>query len=125
MKSSSFLCGVLLGAVAAVWASRRRAGSGLMSLMSGASTALKFSEKPDKSDQVTNYSSSSSAHDQNLNKGPVSSAQEYPSSVPSSATNHSKEHNLKQITDFIKGNADVRKEVEAILKETNTVIPGI
>ncbi|MNI45333.1 hypothetical protein D3C73_997540 [compost metagenome] len=53
------------------------------------------------------------------------SAQEYPSPVSSSATDHSKEHNLKQITEFIRGNADVRKEVEAILKETNSAIPGL
>ncbi|MNN63249.1 hypothetical protein D3C81_1786140 [compost metagenome] len=93
--------------------------------MSGASTALKFAEQPDKNDQGTNSHSTSYAFDQNSNKGPITSAQEYPSSVSSAATNHSKEHSLKQITDFIKGNPDVRKEVEAILKETNTVIPGI
>ncbi|MNW39995.1 hypothetical protein D3C74_170980 [compost metagenome] len=124
MKSSSFLCGVLLGAGAAIWASRRKAGTGLMSLMGGASTALKFAEQ-DKIDQSANHSSASYTHHQNSYKGPVTSAQEYPSSVSSAAANHSKEYNLKQITDFIKGNGDVRKEVEAILKETNTVIPGI
>lgn len=49
----------------------------------------------------------------------------FPSSTSSSDASHWKEYNLKQITDFIKGNADVRREVEQILKETNSVIPGL
>lgn len=123
MKSSSFLCGVLLGAGAAVWASRRKSALGLTSLLSRADTALKFTEQPGKKENGSHCSSHN--HSQNNHKGPESSAQEYPSSVSTSATNHTKEFNLKQITDFIKSNAEVRKEVESILKETNTVIPGL
>ncbi|MGG6309619.1 hypothetical protein [Paenibacillus macerans] len=128
MKSSSFLGGVLVGAFAAIWASRRK--QGIMSAMNGAGTALKFAgltstrhegKDGDISEALkTEHTSSSAAA-----KATGADAQVYPSPVSQTHSNHSKEYNLKQLTDFIKGNADVRREVEAILKETNTAIPGL
>ncbi|MHA0855484.1 hypothetical protein [Paenibacillus sp. CMAA1364] len=41
------------------------------------------------------------------------------------AQTYSKESNMKMIKDFIKENPDVKNEVDMILKETNTIIPGI
>jgi hypothetical protein len=38
---------------------------------------------------------------------------------------HSKESNMKMLKDFIRENPDVKYEVDLILKETNTVIPGL
>ncbi|GIO30840.1 MULTISPECIES: hypothetical protein [Paenibacillus] len=38
---------------------------------------------------------------------------------------HSKGESMKQINAFINSNPDVKREVDAILKETNTVIPGM
>ncbi|OAB74447.1 hypothetical protein [Paenibacillus crassostreae] len=38
---------------------------------------------------------------------------------------HSKESNMTMLKDFIKGNPEVKYEVDQILKETNTVIPGL
>lgn len=119
MKSSSFLCGLFLGAVAAMWASRRK--NGIMSMMGGAGSLLKTSGEGQKN--ATDSSSHASSN--SGNNGAAASAQVSPSPVSSSHANHSKEYNLNQITDFIKGNPSVRREVEAILKETNTVIPGI
>lgn len=37
----------------------------------------------------------------------------------------SKESNLKMLKDFISSNPDVKHEVEQILKDTHTVIPGL
>ncbi len=121
MKSSSFLCGVLFGAVAAVWASRRK--TGLMSMMNGAGSILKTPGANSDSSQ-SQYKSSQAATGQDKN-GAAATAQVHPSPVSSSHANHSKEYNMKQITDFIKGNPDVRREVDAILKETNSAIPGL
>ncbi|WP_339324298.1 hypothetical protein [Paenibacillus sp. FSL W8-0194] len=38
---------------------------------------------------------------------------------------HSKVESMKQINEFINSNPDVKREVDSILKETNTVIPGL
>lgn len=38
---------------------------------------------------------------------------------------HSKESSLKMVKDFINQNPEVKHEVDMILKETNTVIPGL
>ncbi|MCM3698201.1 hypothetical protein [Paenibacillus macerans] len=133
VRSSSFLGGVLVGAVAAVWASRRKGG--MMSIMNGAGTALKFAGL--KSDflggsQGRHGSEGSESHRSGhaskvTGEHPIGAgnAQVYPSSVSASDAKHSKEYNLKQITDFIKSDAGVRREVEAILKETNMAIPGL
>ncbi|MED4955497.1 MULTISPECIES: hypothetical protein [Paenibacillus] len=133
MRSSTFLGGVLVGAIAAMWASRRRGG--MMSIMNGAGSALKLAGL--KSDflgggQGRHGSEGSESHHKGYtskateeHRAGAGNAQVYPSSVSASDEKHSKEYNLKQITDFIKGDADVRREVESILKETNTVIPGL
>ncbi|GAE04642.1 hypothetical protein JCM10914_696 [Paenibacillus sp. JCM 10914] len=43
----------------------------------------------------------------------------------SQASSHTKAANLKQVKDFIRNNPDVKAEVEQILKETHSVIPGL
>ncbi|RRJ66362.1 hypothetical protein EHV15_28165 [Paenibacillus oralis] len=133
MRSSSFFGGVLVGAIAAMWASQRRGG--MMSIMNGAGSALKLAGL--KSDilgggQGQHGSEGSESHrtgyaSKVTGQHPTGAgnAQVYPSSVSASDAKHSKEYNLKQITDFIKSDAGVRREVEAILKETNTAIPGL
>nr|WP_245255946.1 hypothetical protein [Paenibacillus lactis] len=42
-----------------------------------------------------------------------------------SSSSNSKAANLKQLKDFIRSNPDVKQEVEQILKETHTVLPGL
>lgn len=123
MKSSSFLCGLLLGAVTAVWASRRK--NGIMSMMGGAGSLLNMSGEGQTGAKSGSHSSHKSSSSDSGNNGAAATAQVSPSPVSSSHANHSKEYDLKQITDFIKGNPSVRREVEAILKETNAVIPGL
>ncbi|AZK47151.1 hypothetical protein [Paenibacillus lentus] len=118
MKSVSFLCGALVGAAAVIWSTKRNgtnmggnSSSGIMKL-AGLSTS---SSGKESGQQPSSKASSTTASESKV----------YPSSPSSSTSSHSKEYNIKQITDFIKGNADVRREVEQILKETNSVIPGL
>ncbi|MGP0586855.1 hypothetical protein [Paenibacillus timonensis] len=131
MKSSSFLGGILVGVFAAMWASRRK--QSLMSVMNGAGSALKFAGMTSNRHEGSNEDLSAALK----TEGPASenatkakganNAQVYPSSgtISTAGSNHSKEYSLKQLTDFIKGDADVRREVEAILKETHTPVPGL
>lgn len=117
VKSVSFLCGALVGAAAVIWSAKRNGlnlgtqGSGGIMKLAG----LSMNTGGKGSGQQSASESSSSSRESMV----------FPSSTSSSNASHSKEYNLKQITDFIKGNADVRREVEQILKETNSVIPGL
>ncbi|MNJ40933.1 hypothetical protein D3C77_358380 [compost metagenome] len=117
MKSVSFLCGALVGAAAVIWSAKRNG-----SQMGGNGKGIK------KLAGLSMNSSGKGSEQQSSSEASFSSSSEskvYPSSTSSANASHSKEYNLKQITDFIKGNADVRREVEQILKETNSVIPGL
>jgi len=119
VKSVSFLCGALVGAAAVIWSARRNggklaSGKGIMHL---AGMGMNSAEKG-------NEQGRSSASEQKHNTAGFGESKVSPSSFSSDA-GHSKEYSVKQITDFIKGNADVRREVEQILKETNSVIPGL
>ncbi|OAB44253.1 hypothetical protein [Paenibacillus glacialis] len=53
------------------------------------------------------------------------STHESPATSGSQTQTHSKESSMKMVKDFIKQNPDVKYEVDMILKETNTVIPGL
>ncbi|WP_334071610.1 MULTISPECIES: hypothetical protein [Paenibacillus] len=120
MKSSTFLFGVILGAVATGLASRRKGG--WMSMLSEAGSMIKLPAMNDgKQHDKSSHAASNSGSEKN---GADPTAQVFPSSVSSTNSGHSKEYSLKQISDFIKGDADVRREVEAILKETRTAVPG-
>lgn len=118
MKSSSFLCGVLLGAVATAWA---RKNKGLLSAAMDAGSMMNWSSMTSKQHSGNKHEHSSS---HSGSRG-LSGTQVHPSCNSTNDESHSKEHTLKQILEFIKGNPEVRSEVEGILKETNTVIPGL
>ncbi|MEF2964382.1 hypothetical protein V3851_00950 [Paenibacillus sp. M1] len=122
MKSSSFLCGVLLGATAVVLASRRN--KGWMNMIGQAGSVLKSAtmKNGQNGQNGQNHVRQSAGSG---TSGAAATAQVYPSSVSSSHAGNSQEYNLNQIKDFIKSSPDVRREVEAILKETHTVIPGL
>lgn len=109
MKSSSFLCGVLVGAFGLMWASKRKEGllnaqKGMMSLTN--LTRGKGSEFTSGSQHSTSSSSTRTA-DNHTHQADM------------------KESNLKMIKEFIKGNPEVKREVEQILKDTHTTIPGL
>lgn len=117
MKSSSFLCGVFLGAVSAMLINRNKA---LMSAGKEAGMMWNWSSlKSGDSCKTHDKEHHSTCHtDDNHEKG-------HPSSSGLHDETHMKQSNLKQITNFIKSNPEVRKEVESILKETGTIIPGL
>ncbi|GAA0135577.1 hypothetical protein YSY43_24170 [Paenibacillus sp. YSY-4.3] len=121
MKSVSFLCGALVGAAAVIWSAKRNGGklagsNGIMKLAGmGMNPAGKGSGQGHTSESEHKHNSTA-----------FGDSKVHPSSASSSSdAGHSKEYSVRQITDFIKGNADVRREVEQILKETNSVIPGL
>lgn len=122
MRTLPFLCGALVGAAAVIWNSKRNGGKPMINGNNKIMKMVGLSSGQSSEGEARSNSSHSSSH---------SSAQKQqasPSSASASSSkhsNHSKEYNLKQLTDFIKGNPDVRLEVEKILKETNTVIPGL
>lgn len=116
MKSSSFLCGVFLGAVSAMLINRNKA---LMSAGKEAGMMWNWSSlKSGDSCKTHAKDHHSACHDDKHEKV-------HPSGGALHDETHKKESNLKQITNFIKSNPEVRKEVEGILKETNTIIPGL
>ncbi|MBP1999513.1 type IV secretory pathway TrbL component [Paenibacillus shirakamiensis] len=117
MSSSSFIGGVLLGAAAVMYASKKKS-----SMLSGAgggigSAANWMGLAKQKTEGSFNGTDSYSSGSQTSQVSPS------PSSQNSSA--HTKESNLKSIKDIIRGNPELHKEVEQILKDTNTVIPGL
>ncbi|NWL87333.1 MULTISPECIES: hypothetical protein [unclassified Paenibacillus] len=117
MRSSTFLCGVILGAAAGVMASKRKFN--WMSMMSEAGSALSLAGMKTGKECHNGQARSTSS------RGSTLSAQVFPSQSSSSTADHSKEYTVSQIKDFIKGNPEVLHEVESILKESNTQIPGL
>ncbi|WP_019638965.1 hypothetical protein [Paenibacillus fonticola] len=133
MRSVSFLCGALVGAAAVVWAAKKNGsmsgqeGKGTIMKLAGLSMggAGKGNSHQSAGNSGSAAASGASSTSSTSSTGSTSGEKVYPSSASPANASHSKEYNLKQITDFIKGNADVRREVEQILKETNSVIPGL
>ncbi|WP_223066607.1 hypothetical protein [Paenibacillus caui] len=114
MRSATFLFGVFLGAVGAMWASNRK--SGWISAANQAGSLMKFTNlSKNKSNGTISIPTSGALKTEGSSATAVNPVQKAVS----------KESNMKMIKDFIKGNPDVRREVEQILKETHTVIPGL
>lgn len=132
MKTSSFLCGVLMGAVGVMMMSRRR--KSLMSPMgqSNGSMGGAASKAKDKiMDMAMTGFGSTAANDSQGSNGSQGTRSHANSSEGSSmnqtydAPIKSKEANLRMLKDFIRSNPEVKHEVEQILKETHTAIPGL
>lgn len=115
MNSSSFLCGAFIGAFAGMVYSRRR-GMGMSKGQSGGlggaadkardkmmeMAAVGFGDKDGK------HNNASVKHEPNAHE-----------------TVRSKESSMKMIKEFIRSNPNVKHEVEEILKETHTAVPGL
>lgn len=122
MKSSSFLCGALFGMAAVVWASKRK-GKGWTGMLTEAGSYIKMpTAGKDSQNSVHKHDTAKAEPSAN---GAAATAQVPPSPASRSHENHPKEYNLKQLKELIKGSAEVRREVEAILKESHTAIPGL
>jgi hypothetical protein len=127
MNTSSFLCGVLMGAAASMIMSKKR--NSLMSSlgqsggsMSGAADKAKEKIIGMATTGFGNTAASSSNSSSNAqSNGSNSGTSEHKTESPVK----SKESNLKLLKDFIRNNPEVKSEVEQILKETHTAIPGL
>lgn len=120
MNTSSFFCGVLIGAAVSTMMSRKRSGGGMMSsLISNNGPMGKAADKV--MDMASTGFGNSTKSGSGASQG--SSASQHTKQGESPV--RSKESNLKMLKEFIRTNPDVKHEVEAILKETHTAIPGL
>jgi gas vesicle protein len=123
MNTSSFLCGVLIGAAASMIMSKKR--SSLLSSLgqSGGSLGGATDKATEKiiSMATTGFGNTSASGKDTHSKESSSGA----SAHKADSSGKSKESNLNLLKDFIRSNPDVKSEVEQILKESHTVIPGL
>lgn len=129
MKTSSFFMGVVLGAVASSVVQRRNM-SNLNHMMHKARTKLVDAALPGMAglENLNLGKDKSPARDKNHHEHTVAHEHErHEAHTSHSKTSQplDKETNLRLIKEFIRSTPDVKKEVEMILKETNTAIPGI
>ncbi|AIQ30859.1 MULTISPECIES: hypothetical protein [Paenibacillus] len=123
MNTSSFLCGVLMGAAASMIMSKKRSAMMSSLLHTGGSSESAGEKAKDKimGMAMTGFGSTAegSSHDNGSHASGSSEHKKEDSPVKS------KESNLNMLKDFIRSNPDVKHEVEQILKDTHTAIPGL
>ncbi|MGF7050007.1 hypothetical protein J2T13_004530 [Paenibacillus sp. DS2015] len=123
MNTSSFLTGVLIGAAATSMISKNKGTTG-----QGNGPVSQMADKA--IDKVMDFATMGGIMSGNDSGYPTQGSSSH-SSQSSSATSgsktptYSKESNLSMVKDFIRSNPDVKQEVDLILRETNTVIPGL
>ncbi|MCC3379256.1 hypothetical protein ACFQ5D_14155 [Paenibacillus farraposensis] len=122
MKTTSFFLGILLGAVAGSLVSRNRNMLGFSMDMNGgksgnlvqkARSKMMDAAFPGMGDIALNKQDTHKDHGHHSKTDQTVHAAQ------------SKEENIKLIKDFISSNPDVKREVEQILKETHTAVPGL
>ncbi|ETT66620.1 hypothetical protein C173_18751 [Paenibacillus sp. FSL R7-277] len=128
MNTSSFLCGVLIGAAASMIMSKKRSAMMSALLHSNGSSYNAGDKAKDKimGMAMTGFGSTAAGSSHEHSSSHVSGGGEH------SGGDHkedsplkSKESNLNMLKDFIRSNPDVKHEVEQILKDTHTAIPGL
>ena len=112
MNTSSFLSGVLIGAAATAYMSKNKESIGQMA---------------DKAkDKVMDVASSNMGIDlSSLGSAITDTLQHSSSSHSHASSTASKDTSINMVKDFIRTHPEVKQEVDQILKETNTVIPGL
>ncbi|WP_025723060.1 hypothetical protein [Paenibacillus polymyxa] len=125
MKTSSFFLGIVLGAVASSLISRNRNMLGLSMDMGG----KKGGNLVQKARTKMMDAAFPGMGEITLNKEDTHKDQDHHSQTDKAAHNahtaKNKEENMKLIKDFISTSPDVKREVEQILKETHTAVPGL
>ncbi|MEK3836857.1 MULTISPECIES: hypothetical protein [unclassified Paenibacillus] len=128
MNTSSFLCGVLIGAAASMIMSKKRSAMMSALLHSNGSSYNAGDKAKDKimGMAMTGFGSTAagSSHEHSgshVSGGGDHSGGDHKEDSPLK----SKESNLNMLKDFIRSNPDVKHEVEQILKDTHTAIPGL
>ncbi|URJ44956.3 hypothetical protein MF628_004723 [Paenibacillus polymyxa] len=125
MKTSSFFLGIVLGAVASSLISRNRNMLGLSMDMGG----KKGGNLVQKARTKMMDAAFPGMGEITLNKEETHKDQDHHSQTDKTAHNahtaKNKEENMKLIKDFISTSPDVKREIEQILKETHTAVPGL
>jgi hypothetical protein len=125
VKTSSFFLGIVLGAVASSLISRNRNMLGLSMDMGG----KKGGNLVQKARTKMMDAAFPGMGEITLNKEDTRKDQDHHSQTDKTAHNahtaKNKEENMKLIKDFISTSPDVKREVEQILKETHTAVPGL
>ncbi|AHV98110.1 hypothetical protein [Paenibacillus sabinae] len=116
MKTSSFLWGVMLGATTSMLMSKKR---NMFIPFLGQSGAADKAKNKIMDMAMTGFGSSSSGQQQS------NAASTHQAGNKTESPVRSKEANLKMLKDFIRSNPEVKRDVEQILKETHTAIPGL
>lgn len=126
MNTSSFLCGVLMGAAASMIMSKKR--HALLSSLSHSGGSMNGTADKAKDKilgmALTGFGNTAASANQSQGESkndPNSGKIEH----KGESSAKSKESNMKMLKDFIRSNPDVKHEVEQILKETHTAIPGL
>ncbi|MEK3716108.1 hypothetical protein MKX42_13020 [Paenibacillus sp. FSL R7-0204] len=123
MNTSSFLCGVLIGAAASMIMSKKRSAMMSALLHSNGSSYNAGDKAKDKimGMAMTGFGSTAAGSSHEHSGSHVSGGGDHKEDSPLK----SKESNLNMLKDFIRSNPDVKHEVEQILKDTHTAIPGL
>ncbi|MFC7681991.1 hypothetical protein [Paenibacillus sp. GCM10028914] len=135
MRTSAFIYGAIVG-IAVYRMISSKGGMAFSSMVKGTDIGQLANTAKDMMKGYTNSSSSSNHSKPNQggnrqesvrpsSSGPDSSSHSAENQHGGQTSTHSKTANLKQLKDFIRSNPDVKHEVEQILKETHTVIPGL
>lgn len=121
MNTSSFLCGVLIGAAASMIMSKKRSSMMSSLLNAGGSRYSAGDKAKDKIMDMAMTGFGSTAADGKHDHADHASGGGH----KDADSLKSKESNLNMLKDFIRSNPDVKHEVEQILKDTHTAIPGL
>lgn len=116
MKASSFFWGIVVGAAASSWLAKGR-----LPMMSSSSSRNVVDQAKHKMMEMTfpgmdGFSSKPDQHGETHKAA---------AKISRPVTPKEKEENMNMLKDFIRTNPDVKHEVEQILSQTNTTVPGL
>ncbi|MDO7905099.1 hypothetical protein Q5741_01565 [Paenibacillus sp. JX-17] len=123
MKTSSFFLGLVVGAAAQTMMQRRNF-SLFSSGSKGGNSVGQMVNQAKNTVMDAAFPGMGSMTDK-LKDGENNSRQHNAAQIDHKSTIRDKEANFRMLKDFIRTNPDVKKEVEAILKDTHTAIPGL
>ncbi|MEK3824108.1 hypothetical protein [Paenibacillus sp. FSL K6-1558] len=116
MKASSFFWGIVVGVAASSWIAKGR-----MPMLSSGSSRNMVDQARHKMMEMTFPGMDSFSSKPDHHGEPHKSA----SKTSRVISPKEKEENMNMLKDFIRTNPDVKHEVEQILSQTNTSVPGL
>lgn len=125
MKTSSFFMGMILGAVASSLISRNREMLGLTPGNNGTSAGKMMQKARSKMIDAAFPGMGDLGGSQRNEGTHAQESSTHSQSNQRARSTNDKETSMKMIKDFIRTSPDVKKEVEQILQETHTAVPGL